>query len=388
MNCRRALPLTVTLLSLAVAAPAPAAGPFRYPEGKYGKGELRYINGLPVLLVRGSPRAVGEQVGALALKPARPLVQHVEGFVKAQGWERVYPLMLKTGGLLVRQFPPDHVTELEAAARSSGWSRDLLVFANTVADLRVLGGCSVLMVEPGRSTTGGPLFGRNLDWPPFGPLPEYTLVVVCRPAGKRAFASVTYPGMIGCVSGMNDAGLALADLTVTSAADGSPRLDLAGTPYTLALRRVLEECATVAEAEKLLRSLKRTTRQNIAVCDKKRAAVFEVTPRSLVVRPAVEGVCACTNHFRTKELATSKVCRRYDVLEKSRELKRLGVADVARQMDAVNQGQATLQTMVFEPAALRLRLAFGRGPATRLPLRTLELAELLGATRTAEGKTR
>ena len=89
------------------------------------------------------------------------------------------------------QFPPPHLKELEAAAKASDWSRDLLVFGNTFPDLRTLGGCSALMVEPGRSGTGGPLFGRNLDWRPFGSIYEYTFVGVFRPEGKHAFASIT-----------------------------------------------------------------------------------------------------------------------------------------------------------------------------------------------------
>jgi hypothetical protein len=371
-------PLRTSLLILALAAPALAAEPFRYPEAKSGKGELKRVDGVPVLVVQGKPEEMGEQLGALALKPASGLVKLADGFVKDRGWDRIYPLLLKTGGVMEPQFPRDHLKELEAAAKASGWPRDLLVFANTIPDLRKLGGCSTLFVEAGRSATGGPLFGRNLDWPPFGPLHEYTLVVVYRPQGKLAFASVTYPGMVGVFSGINEKGLALADLTVNDARDDSAKLDVTGVPYTLALRRVLEECSTVAEAEKLVRSLKRTTRQNVAVCDPKGGAVFEVTPKTVAVRHAVEGICACTNHFRTEELATSTTCERYAALVKSREMKTLGVKDVAERMDAANQGAWTLQTMVFEPSALKLHLAFGKGPATRLPLHTLDLAGLFG----------
>jgi hypothetical protein len=364
-----------------ILVPWVAAGtekPFRYPEAKSGKGELKVVNGIPVLRIRGTPEATGEQLGILALKPASGLLKLGDDFVKKQGWERIYPLLLRTGGLMEPRFPRHHLQELNAAARASGWPRELLVFGNTIPDLRKLGGCSTLAVEAGRSATGGPLFGRNLDWPPYGPLHEYTLVVVCRSEGKLAFASVTYPGMLGVVSGMNEKGLVLADLTVIDAADGSTKLDVTGTPYTLALRRVLEECATVGEAEKLLRGMKRTTRQNVALCDRNEAAVFEITPKNLVVRRAAEGICACTNHFRTEKLATARKCERYDTLAKSIETKKFDVAAVARQMDAVNQGAWTVQTMVFEPAALKLHLAYGKGPATRLPLRALDLAALFG----------
>jgi hypothetical protein len=366
----------VLLLIGLVQAPALGVEPFRYPEARAGKGEMRFIAGVPVLIVQGQPEEIGQQVGALVLKPASCLRALADDFIKAQGWERLYPLLLKTGNLMKPQFPPSHLKELQAAARASGWPEDLLVFGNTVPDLRKLAACSALIVEPQRSATGGPLFGRNVDWPPFGPLSEYAFVAIYRPKGKLAFASITYPGMVGVASGINEKGLALADLTVNDAKDGSVKVDPSGVPYMLALRRVLEECATIEDAERLLRSIKRTIRQNVAICDREHGAVFEITPKNLIVRRAVEGICSCTNHFRSEQLATATTCPRFAKLEQSRNLKQLDVVAVAKQMDEVNQGSWTVQTMVFEPKTLQLHVALGKGPATRLPLRTLDLASL------------
>jgi len=168
---------------------------------------------------------------------------------------------------------------------------------------------------------------------------------------------------------------------VNSAADGSVPLDPAGVPYTLALRRVMEECTTIEEAEKLLRSLRRSTMQNVAICDRKQGAVFEITTKSLAVRRSAAGFCACTNHFRSKELATSMSCDRFAKLETSREIQTFNVAHLSKQLDLVHQGSWTLQTMVFEPASLKLHLAFGKGPATRLPLRAVELADYFAKDR-------
>jgi hypothetical protein len=42
----------------------------------------------------------------------------------------------------------------------------------------------------------------------------------------------------------------------------------------------------------------------------------------------------------------------------------------------LNQGPATVQAMVFEPGAPKLHLAFGAGPATRLPCREVGLGRL------------
>jgi isopenicillin-N N-acyltransferase like protein len=365
------------LILLFIASAADAGEPFQYPIAKHGKGELRYLNGLPVLTVEGSAEEMGTQIGTLALKPAKNFPEQVQELVKAWGLERAYPVLIRTAAFLGPQFPPDHLKELEAAARASGIDRNLLVFVNTLFDMQKLWGCSALMIEPERSSTHGPLFGRNLDIPPFDHVYEYSLVTVYRPQDKYAFASIGFPGLHGCTSGINERGLAVAWLDVNSVRDGSAAFDPLGVPLVCCFRRVLEECATLEDAEKVVRSLRRTRSANLAVCDRKRAAVLEITPKNVVVRPASEGICSCTNHFRSKFLAADLKCPRYDALEKSRTLANLGLADVVKHLHAANQGPATMQTMVFEPDALRLHLAFGKGPSSALPLKTLDLASLL-----------
>ncbi|HLZ07855.1 MAG TPA: C45 family peptidase, partial [Chloroflexota bacterium] len=220
------------------------------------------------------------------------------------------------------------------------------------------------------------LFGRNLDYPTLGFLHEYSLVTVYRPTGKRAFASVGVPGFVGCLSGMNDAGLAIAVLEVYTSADNSATFNPKGTPYAMCYRRVLEECATVEEAEKLLRSMERTTRNNLAICDRKGGAVFEITPKTLKVRRSADGLCPCTNHFRTKELAVDTDCARFVALEKCKALEQIGVADLMKLMNSANQGNNTFQTMIFEPKPLKLHLSIGRLPSSAYEPKLLELEPL------------
>ena len=165
------------------------------------------------------------------------------------------------------------------------------------------------------------------------------------------------------ISGMNDAGLTVAALETTAREEG-PRFNAKGVPFALCYRRVLEECTTGAEAEKLLRGMKRATTNNLAICDKKRSVVFEFTPTRLIVRSADKGMCLCTNHFCTAELKlaepknTKTTLDRYATLTKAlAEEKKLGVTEVQQYLHAANQGEETLQTMIFEPATLTLHLA-------------------------------
>lgn len=115
---------------------------------------------------------------------------------------------------------------------------------------------------------------------------------------------------------------------------------------------------------------------SLAVCDRKKAAVFEMTPNTVAVRYAEDGLCFCTNHFRTDELIMFALCRRYPILEKAQSLKTLGVDDVAKKLDEVNARRLTVQSMIFEPEPLILRLAMGSCPSSALPMKKLELQPL------------
>ncbi len=237
-----------------------AEQPFRYREAKSGKGRLEYVNGLPVLTVQGTPEEMGQQAAALTADGAKALIAYPQDLLTSFGLERQWARLGQVGQSLLPQFPPHHLRELEAFARASGVERGLLVRANTLVDAyRGAFGCSSLIVQPDRSATKAPLFGRNLDFYSLGRLQHYSLVTIYLSPGKRAFASVGFPGMLGCFSGMNDAGLSLAVHEVFFTRDGSPMFNPQGMPYTFCFRRILEECVTVGEAERLLRSLPRTT---------------------------------------------------------------------------------------------------------------------------------
>jgi predicted choloylglycine hydrolase len=242
-------------------------------------------------------------------------------------------------------------------------------------------GCSTLVIEPERSTTGGPLFGRNFDWLDTKGIAEHTLVIVYKQVGKHAFAEVTVAPICGVISGMNDAGLSLTinEIRIKKSKDSSS-FNWKGTPLLLAFRRVLEECTTVEEAEKLLRDMPRTTTCCLTVCDKKGGAVFEITPKSLEVRNAENGVNCCTNHFRSDKLCVVEKdkCWRYEKLcpLQAKDAGNLGVKDVFAKLDEVNQGKNTLQSMVFEPARRYLHLAYGDGSATKLKPHDLDLGKL------------
>lgn len=369
----------LTFALLAVVSFARADEPKKFPEAKHKGGELKYIDKIPVLVVKGKPAEMGEQFGVLAIKNAPNIEGLHAQYLKDAGQEKKWPIIAAMSKTLKDGFPKDHATEIEAAAKASGSDESLLLFANTVADLTSGLGCSTVIVEKDRSTTGKPMFGRIFDWYPTKGIPEHTLVVVYKGEGKRAFAAVTISPIAGVISGMNDAGLCVTmnEISIKKTKDKS-EFNWKGTPILLAYRRVLEECATVEEAEKLLRKMDRTTTVCMTVCDKKGGAVFELTPKGIEVRKHENGVCCCTNHFRTDKLSVDMKCPRYDKLSplQAKDGPKLGVKDVVAELDKVNQGTHTLQCMVFEPTERVLHLSYGTGPATKIAPTKLDLGKL------------
>jgi len=345
-------------------------------EAKHGRGELRYVDGVPVVILVGTGTEMGEQRAALVAMPGAAMLEFPRKLFTAMGAEKLWPMAVVASQQLLKQAPERYRSELAAVEKHAGLDGDALSVGNTLLELRQMG-CSTLIVEPARSATGGPLFGRNFDFPSLDLLENFNLVTVVRSEGQHAFASVGYPGLIGVLSGMNDAGLAVAALDVYEAGNGSPKFDLTGVPMALVFRQILEECTTVDEAEALLRRTKATTWVNLAVCDRERGVVFEITPTEVARRDASEALVTCTNHFREKNLAVDTECWRYACLQKAKLKESLDVAAVHEHLHEANQGELTLQTMVFEPRELVLHLGIGKPPSSALPLRRLELRELL-----------
>lgn len=376
------LPMRRLVMFIAIVLPSLssrtlAGDTFRYPEGRHGRGELRYFENVPVLVVRGSHAEMGEQIGVLALKPAAKVMELVNGFADRQIPNNMRPIADFAMQALYGNFPAEYREELEAMAKAAGVDKKTLVMANTIIDLQELVGCSSLLVSATRSTTKGPLYGRNMDLPYVEGLAELSLLIIYKPDAGHAFAMPNLPGFLMLASGLNDSGLALGSQSVGIPLDGSPRFSPTGIASAVAGRRLMEKCEDVAAAGKWLAENRLARSVSIAACDPKQQAVFEVTTQRQFTRKEDDGLCCATNHFRTPELAQETECWRYSRLDAARKLERVSVKEVADSMKAVNQGNMTVHTMIFEPAALRLHLVMGPGPATDRPLTAINLADWL-----------
>src|SRR5260370_31525306 len=108
-----------------------AESPFLFPEGKHGKGELKYVKGIPILTVEGSPGEIGEQVAMLAVKPAKRVLDYPKDLLHAIHMESALPVLTMAGKAMLTHFPSDYPEELEASAQA-GIRPDGIVLGNTM----------------------------------------------------------------------------------------------------------------------------------------------------------------------------------------------------------------------------------------------------------------
>lgn len=354
-----------------------------------GKGRLEVLRGVPVLRLEGTPEEMGEQAGHLVGHEARALMDsYLPAFV---GGRRE---LEKARGRARRLFLP-HLTdaerrELEAFARASGLSSDDVLLAQGFADLYRLWSCTAIGAV-GKSTAqsaDGPLLARNLDFVDMGFLHRYSYVVVARPEGKEPYVSVSWPGLIGVLSGMNRS-VSLAVLVVHDEHDCHE-----GVPFQLAFRRALETATSEADVEATLRALPITVTNNLAVVDAKGgAAVLELSPSGVVARgPDARGRLLATNHFLSDERRETRASltylssrRRLAAAEKVCEAADVVTVDVAVEGLRAAEMPITVQSMVFLPRSGELRLALGKPPAAKRDFVRLERRELLGDSKSTSG---
>jgi predicted choloylglycine hydrolase len=257
-----------------------------------------------------------------------------------------------------------HMAELRKLAEVSKIDLNQTILAQCVLDLDDMVACSTITLPAGASPDGVARFGRNLDFPSLGVLDKTARVLVFLPEGRNSFVAVTWPGLIGVLSGMNEHGLTLASMEISRA-----RRKPSAMPYMLLYRTVLEQCRDVDEAIALLDKTPKQTANNLMLMDAAGArALVEITPERITVRRADDRhALVSTNHHRGENFQTRGRCPRYDALMSASDTHfgKIGVEDLHKMLEAVQQGDDTIQTMIFEPGTRMMYLSLGSKSASR-----------------------
>jgi len=298
------------------------------PEGRQLFGTFERVRGVGVLTLWGTPYQRGLAHGKLLARGVLEMVDTICGsnllLSRKSDYERVIlPIVarfrftpeeeaelrgildgvrsaLGDGAVLRRIGRPLRLEDLKAYNTAGDWYRQ---------------GCSTFAAWGENTKDGHVWVGRNFDFLPARAFFTHQMIVVHETfGGKKAWASVSSPGMIGCITGINADGVfgSVHDVFL-------PLRPLDGeyVPRLLVLRRLMETCAARSlerQALPILRSSRQMFDNGILLA----APVTDGTTPALVFeydgdqskdsgvtvrRPADDEqrfgreMIACTNHF-------------------------------------------------------------------------------------------
>lgn len=409
---------------LALFAPLVHADP---PKAPSLNGRLATVEGVRVLTVWGTPYERGFAHGHFLADDLIAMLDAYLADTELSGGPTQYEATTQLVPLMMN-IPDVYQEELRGLlagveARLDGKTtvprlnrklaiRDL-VTVNCIPDSAGFA-CSSFVAWGRLTGTGDTISGRNLDWNVSDALLAGQVVIVHVPeadSGSLPWVSIGWPGLTGCLTGMNAEGVTMS---MHDTLGDKPTGKLGFTPRALALREAIEAARpATAQADILAVFRKRMVAvgNNVAVALPHHAArlaaaapslVFEydgattrsggVTvrlPKDIARARDADGVFQITtNHYRSRAKPTR--CGRYKKIRRAlvaadENHGRIDVDAAWRILGSVAQpggrdgGLATYHSVVFEPDKLKMHVALtDRGkPAPSCKHVTLDVAALI-----------
>lgn len=165
-------------------------------------------------------------------------------------------------------------------------------------------GCTAFATWGEYSADGSLIIGRNFDFYVGEAFARDKIVAFYNPAEGNKFMMVTFGGMTGVLSGMNEKGL-----TVTINAAKSEIPDKAATPVSLVAREILQYAGNIDEAYAIAARREMFVAESFLIgsaADGK-AAIIEKTPAETTLVDSYNGVVVCTNHFQSETLGQTNL---------------------------------------------------------------------------------
>ncbi|MDR1582713.1 MAG: C45 family peptidase [Prevotellaceae bacterium] len=163
-------------------------------------------------------------------------------------------------------------------------------------------GCSALAVWGDKTRDGKLLIGRNFDFYAGDKFAEDKILLFVDPPKGYRHAFVTWGGMTGVVSGMNERGLCVL---VNAAPSGVPFSS--ATPVTILARRILQYAKNIEEAVSMAENNKTFISEQFIIAsaeDNKSVSIEKAKDLQAVYSTATPYILY-TNHFQSEKLASN-----------------------------------------------------------------------------------
>lgn len=283
---------------------------------------LKNKQGLWELYVEGDPLEIGLNTGALSdsllKKQEHIFFSKIKDIVPSKFQQNLLRNFLKWyNRKLYLNVPDEYQTEIFGVSQYTShafdniapqYQRSLYLHAahdigHALQDLALVG-CSSFAAWNQKSEDGNLILGRNFDFYVNDAFAENKIVAFINPKEGHPFMMVTWPGMIGAVSGINKEGL-----TVTINASKSEIPLIAKTPISVLTREILQHAQNIEEAIAIAKKREVFVSESIMVgsANDNKAVLIEVSPKKMDVYEVPNSdQLLCSNHFQGEELKTEK----------------------------------------------------------------------------------
>ena len=218
---------------------------------------------------------------------------------------------------------------------------------HAMQDLALVG-CSSFAAWGDRTEDGKLIIGRNFDFYAGDEFAKNKIIAFVNPDQGHKFMSVTWAGMIGVVSGMNEHGL-----TVTINAGKSKIPWVARTPISILTREILQYASNIEEAIAIAKQRQVFVSESILIgsAQDKKAITIEVSPQNFgVYEVSNSSRLICSNHFQSEAYAEDennithkaeshsqyRYERMQELLKRSEKLTVQGAVDILRNKEGLN----------------------------------------------------